>query len=93
MCAVCEVRDATYDGRFCSSLCGWASVFGGKVLEGRKRKCRPRCGTSARSVVADGGALGDLGARQELAEVFLQEVSSEKCAVGQVGASRGERCP
>jgi hypothetical protein len=37
MCAVCEVREATYDGRFCSSLCGWASVFGGKVLEGRKR--------------------------------------------------------
>jgi hypothetical protein len=37
MCAVCEVRRATYDGRFCSSLCGWASVYGGKVREGRKR--------------------------------------------------------
>jgi hypothetical protein len=37
MCAVCEVRGATYDGRFCSSACGWASVFGGKVREGRKR--------------------------------------------------------
>ena len=37
MCAVCEVRDATYDGRFCSSMCGWASVLGGKVREGRKR--------------------------------------------------------
>ena len=36
-CAVCEVRGATYDGRFCSSACGWASVFGGKVREGRKR--------------------------------------------------------
>jgi hypothetical protein len=37
MCAVCEVRSAAYDGRFCSSLCGWASVYGGKVREGRKR--------------------------------------------------------
>ena len=37
MCAVCEVRSATYDGRFCSSMCGWASVLGGKVREGRKR--------------------------------------------------------
>lgn len=37
MCAVCEVRGATYDGRFCSSMCGWASVLGGKVREGRKR--------------------------------------------------------
>jgi hypothetical protein len=37
MCAVCEVRGATFDGRFCSSQCGWASVFGGKVREGRKR--------------------------------------------------------
>jgi hypothetical protein len=36
MCAVCEVRSATYDGRFCSSMCGWASVLGGKVREGRK---------------------------------------------------------
>jgi hypothetical protein len=38
MCAVCEVRSATYDGRFCSSMCGWASVLGGKVREGRKRE-------------------------------------------------------
>ena len=37
MCAVCEVRDATYDGRFCSSMCGWAAVLGGKVRERRKR--------------------------------------------------------
>ena len=37
MCAVCEVRGATYDGRFCSSMCGWASVLGGKVRDGRKR--------------------------------------------------------
>ena len=37
MCAVCEVKGATYDGRFCSSMCGWASVLGGKVREGRKR--------------------------------------------------------
>jgi hypothetical protein len=37
MCAVCEVRSATYDGRFCSSMCGWAAVLGGKVREGRKR--------------------------------------------------------
>jgi ribosome modulation factor len=37
MCDVCEVRGASYDGRFCSSLCGWASVFGGKIREGRKR--------------------------------------------------------
>jgi hypothetical protein len=37
MCAVCEVRSATYDGRFCSSMCGWASVLGGKVRERRKR--------------------------------------------------------
>ena len=37
MCAVCEVRSATYDGRFCSSMCGWASVLGGKVRDGRKR--------------------------------------------------------
>ena len=37
MCAVCEVRSATYDGRFCSSMCGWASVLGGKVREGRRR--------------------------------------------------------
>jgi len=37
MCAVCEVRGATYGGRFCSSMCGWASVLGGKVREGRKR--------------------------------------------------------
>ncbi len=36
MCAVCEVRGATYDGRSCSSLCGWASVFGGRVREARK---------------------------------------------------------
>ena len=36
MCAVCEVRSATYDGRFCSSMCGWAAVLGGKVREGRK---------------------------------------------------------
>lgn len=36
-CAVCELRGATYDGRFCSSMCGWASVLGGKVREGRKR--------------------------------------------------------
>jgi hypothetical protein len=37
MCAVCEVRSATYDGRFCSSMCGWAAVLGGKVRKGRKR--------------------------------------------------------
>jgi hypothetical protein len=40
MCAVCEVRGATYDGRFCSSLCGWAAVFGGKVREARKHDVR-----------------------------------------------------
>jgi hypothetical protein len=40
MCAVCEVRDATYDGRFCSSMCGWAAVLGGKVRKGRKRDVR-----------------------------------------------------
>jgi hypothetical protein len=38
MCVVCEVRRASYDGRFCSSLCGWAAVFGGKVREARKNE-------------------------------------------------------
>jgi hypothetical protein len=42
MCAVCEMREATYDGRFCSSLCGWASVLGGKVREARKNEVRRR---------------------------------------------------
>jgi hypothetical protein len=40
MCVVCELRSATYDGRFCSSLCGWAAVFGGKVREARKNDVR-----------------------------------------------------
>jgi hypothetical protein len=36
MCAVCEVRGATHDDRFCSSPCCWAAVFGGKAREARK---------------------------------------------------------
>jgi hypothetical protein len=35
-CAVCEVRIASMDGRFCSSLCGWAAAFGGTCREARK---------------------------------------------------------
>jgi len=53
MCAVCEVRSATYDGRFCSSMCGWASVLGGKVREGRKRDVQTAV-QGAKSAATDG---------------------------------------
>ena len=37
-CVACGVRPATYDDRFCSTECGWVSVFGGLALRARREE-------------------------------------------------------
>jgi hypothetical protein len=37
ICTACETREATSDGRFCSVSCGYPAVYGGAIVEARRR--------------------------------------------------------